>query len=252
MLDVSQTRKNPASRSPVLLVTGFGPFENFSENPSGDIAERVDGRQIAGVRVVGQRVAVNWREAWATIHAAARAHQPQALLCLGVAPDSFIRLEILAKNLALPSVDAAGEKPEVAVWWRIIADAPPAYYTTLPLDWLRQRLNQRRDDLVAGGTLGSVVRAELWPDAGHYLCNHVFFQAMHYLGETVPYRGFVHVPRYPAAEGNVAGGRQEVQASGVFLVEELARWLSECLETGDEVTASGARTETRRDELGRG
>jgi pyroglutamyl-peptidase len=222
-----QTGKSHTARSPVLLVTGFGPFENYRENPSGDVAERVAGRHIAGVRVVGQRVTVHWREAWATVHAAVRAHQPQALLCLGVAPDSFIRLEILAKNLALPAVDASGQPPEDAVWWRIIADAPPAYYTTLPLDWLRERLEQRRNDLIAGGTPGSIVRAELWPDAGYYLCNHVFFQAMHYLGETVPYRGFIHVPRYPAAEGDAKGGRQEVQASGVFLVEELARWLSQ-------------------------
>jgi pyroglutamyl-peptidase len=217
----------PVAHPPVLLVTGFGPFENFAENPSGDIAELVHGRLIAGVRVVGQRLAVHWREAWPTIHAAVRAHQPRALLCLGVAPDPFIRLEIVAKNLALPAVDVAGQQPETAAWWRILTDAPPAYYTTLPLDWIHERFQQRRADLVAAGRAeASVVRAELWPDAGHYLCNHVFFQAMHHLGGVVPHRGFIHVPRYPPAAATEGGTRSEVLAAGVFLVEELARWLN--------------------------
>jgi pyroglutamyl-peptidase len=227
---MTQPRTTPASRNPVLLVTGFGPFENYPENPSGDIAALVHGLQIASVRVVGQHLPVAWREAWPTIQTAVRAHQPLALLCLGVAPDPFIRLEILAKNLALPAGDVLGAKPEAGVWWRIVADAPPAYYTTLPLDWLRERLQHRRNQLVAAGVVGeAVVRAELWPDAGYYLCNHVFFQAMHHLGEEVPYRGFVHVPRYPIGE-ETEGARREVWASGVFLVEELACWLGERFE----------------------
>src|SRR4051794_18137099 len=95
---------NPLGR-PVLLVTGFGPFENNPENPSGDVAEAADGRSVAGVRVVGRRIPVRWQEAWETVRAAVAGHAPRALLCLGVAPDPFIRLEVLAKNAARPSAD---------------------------------------------------------------------------------------------------------------------------------------------------
>jgi pyrrolidone-carboxylate peptidase len=171
-------------------------------------------------------VAVSWREAWPAIHAAVQKHQPDALLCLGVAADPFIRLEIMARNIALPSADCRGELPQSLELWRSVADAPPAYWTTLPVDWLGERMRQRRERLTAQGVEGPLLHAERWPDAGYYLCNHVFFHAMHFLGDEVPYRGFIHVPGYARADGAAGIPRHEVMAAGVFLVEELARWLA--------------------------
>jgi hypothetical protein len=49
---------------------------------------------------------------------------------------------------------------------------------------------------------------------------------MHFLAGDVPYRGFVHVPPYAAAKGRPGLPRREVLAAGLFLVEELARWLA--------------------------
>jgi pyroglutamyl-peptidase len=232
---MDNARKTPgnAAREAVLLVTGFGPFENFVENPSGDVAELVDRREIAGVRVVGRRFPVHWREMWEAIHAVVREHRPSGLLCLGVASDPFFRLEVLAKNVALPRIDVRGEHPRLFDLGRIVPDAPPAYWTELPVDWLTERLRARRDELVARGTNGPVVGAERWPDAGAFLCNYVFFHAMHFLPE-VPYRGFVHVPRYPTGDGSAAIPRHEVTAAGVFLVEELARWLGRKLSANAE------------------
>jgi len=225
--------------NPVLLVTGFGPFQNYPENPSGDIAETVHSQTVADVRIVGLRVPVRWGEAWKSIHAAVLEHEPNALLCLGVAPDPFFRLEIMARNIASPSVDTGGQLPKLSDLWRLIPDAPPAYWTTLPIEWLEERLRERFDRLVAHGVKTPVLTGQRWPDAGSYLCNHVFFHAMHFLRETVPYRGFIHVPPYPLAgkpgrspvlkrgsPSPLVIPRQEVLAAGVFLVEELARWLS--------------------------
>jgi pyroglutamyl-peptidase len=214
-----------SARQLTLLVTGFGPFPNYPENPSGDIAEAVHGRQIGEVRVLGRQVSVSWIEAWQSVAAAVQEYRPDALLCLGVAPDPFIRLEIFAKNIALPSLDAVGRMPQVFPLWRLVENAPPAYWTTLPVDWLGERLRERRDGLIARGTTGTVVHGERWPDAGYYLCNAVFFQAMHFLKDQVPYRGFIHVPRYTPADGIAGVPRHEVLASGIYLVEELARWL---------------------------
>jgi pyroglutamyl-peptidase len=213
--------------SPVLLVTGFGPFENYPENPSGDVAAAADGSSVAGVRVVGRRIPVHWREAWEAVRAAVAEHRPRALLCLGVAPDSFIRLEVLAKNAARPCPDVGGQKPQLFALLRIVEGAPAAYWTTLPVDWLQGRLAQRHRRTTTGNEAGTFVSAEPWPDAGWYLCNYLFYHVMHFLGGQVPYRGFVHVPRYPAADAGAGAPRGEVLAAGVFLVEELARWLGE-------------------------
>lgn len=226
---MGKTRKaaaaRPAARRPVLLVTGFGPFENYFENPSGDIAELVDGRRVAGVRVAGLRVPVSWRDAWEAVRAAAREYRPHALLCLGVAPEPFFRLEVMARNMALPAADVEGEQPQLFELWRAVPEAPPAYWTTLPVDWLEERLRQRRDVLAARGEDGPLAHGARWPDAGYFLCNHVFFHAMHFLAEDVPHRVFVHVPPY-AVEGGPGLPRREVLAAGLFLVEELARWVA--------------------------
>ncbi len=202
--------------TPTLLVTGFGPFENHPENPSGDIAEAIDGKHVADIALVGRRITVSWRDAWNAIRAAVEDVQPQALLCLGVASDSFVRLEVLAKNASRSQLDVHDEPPPLGPLLRIVEGAPPAYWTTLPVEWLRERLHQEQP----------AVAPELWPDAGWYLCNHVFFHVMHFLEGQVPHRGFIHVPRYPRGDETGWPSRAAVLDAGVFLVEELARWLA--------------------------
>ena len=239
MSDARKTRTiTPADREPVLLVTGFGAFAQYSDNPSGDVAEAVDQRRIGGVRVVGRRVPVVWREAWEGIRAAAEHHKPDALLCLGVAPESFIRLEVMAKNAARACLDVHGETPPLFEKLRIVEGAPPAYWTTLPVEHLHERLWQRHHLRSQPEVGQSCVVAEPWPDAGWYLCNHVFFHVMHFLGGQIPYRGFIHLPRYPDPAADEAGThRSEVLAAGIFLVEELARWLAALAGT-DAVTGA--------------
>jgi pyroglutamyl-peptidase len=211
-------------KKPVLLVTGFGPFENFPENPSGDIAEHVDGRTIAGVRIIGRRIAVSWREGWEATRSHAEELRPQALLCLGVAPDPFIRLEVLAKNASCPSLDIYAEQPSLGPLLCLVKDAPPAYWTTLPVEELRIQMAERFRRMRSRDENQRFVHAELWPDAGWYLCNHVFYHVMHFL-PLIPLRGFVHVPRYPLTEEERWPARKEICAAGVFLVEGLAKQL---------------------------
>ena len=68
--------------------------------------------------------------------------------------------------------------------------------------------------------IAPLIHGEPSTDAGSYLCNFLFYHVMHFLGDRVPFRGFIHVPPY--GSGLL---RDEVQAAGVFLVAELARWM---------------------------
>lgn len=216
---------------PVLLVTGFGAFDHYSENPSGVIAEAVDGKRVWGTRVVGRALEVSWRGAWPAVAAAVDEVAPDGLLCLGVCPDPFFRLELMAKNLAAPFADVRQEHPPADGWMRIVPDGPAAYWTALPVDALAERMEKRRVRLQARDPDTHFAAARLWPDAGGYLCNHVFFQAMHFLGGRVAHRGFVHVP--PGAEaGTAAPTRDEVVSAGQYLVGEFARWLGRAPEGG--------------------
>jgi pyroglutamyl-peptidase len=207
-------------------VTGFGPFEQCAENPSEQIAEEVDGWHVSGTRVVGRKVDVSWRGAWPAVATAVDEVAPTGLLCLGVCPNPFIRLELMAKNLAAPAADALGEQPTTDDRMRIVAGAPPGYWTELPIEWLAERMEARHARLAALNPDLPLARARLWPDSGFYLCNYVFFRAMHHLAGRVAHRGFVHVPvgGEPAADG--APTREEVLTAGAYLVGEFAHWLA--------------------------
>ena len=177
--------------------------------------------------MVGRKTEVSWGRAWPAIAATVEEVTPDGLLCLGVCPEPFFRLELMAKNLAAPAADVLGERPTTDGRMRIVPDGPPAYWTALPVEWLGEQMEQRRVNLASREAETHYAHTHLWPDAGFYLCNQVFYLVMHYLGDRVPHRGFVHVPRLaePDADRRIPT-REEVLTAGVYLVGELARWLA--------------------------
>jgi len=207
----------------VLLVTGFGPFAEIERNPSGDAAECFDGTTVAGVWVVGRRLDVSWERAFPALLVAVEEVRPCGLLCLGVGPHPFLRLEVIAKNAALSGKDVDDAVPLLGPRLELVTDAPPAYFTTLPVEWLEARLAE-----------GSPTEPDAespvalrWSDAGSYLCNALFYRAMHELEGRVPVRGFVHVPPYPE-EAEVEGNSDPTDHLRVVwdLVAALAEWLT--------------------------
>lgn len=212
---------------PLILVTGFGPFEEHARNPSGELAEKLNGQMFAGVRIVGLRTEVCWREAWNSIYRAVRDYSPDCLLCLGLAPEPLIRLELLAKNVAFPCEDAKGQKPDLFPMFRIANDAPAALWTSLPVEWLRDQFRQRAKALSPLRAQGTILRATISSDAGYYLCNYVFFHAMHFLGDNTPYRGFVHIPPFPVDGQAEQISSHEITEAVEFLVQQLAMWVAE-------------------------
>jgi hypothetical protein len=162
--------RGPAA-GPVLLVTGFGAFAHYAENPSGAIAAAVDGASVYGTRVVGRVLEVSWREAWPAVLSAVDELAPAGLLLLGVCPDPFFRLELMAKNLAAPLADARGGAPARGP---VVADRRRRPGRVL--DRAAGGLAGRADGGAAGAAGGrrpgrAYAAARLWPDAGTYLCN---------------------------------------------------------------------------------
>jgi pyroglutamyl-peptidase len=211
-----------SAAEPVLLVTGFDPFGDYARNPSGDVAARLDGQVIAGVRLVGRRLEVSWRRAWPALAKLAEQTQPACVLALGVAPHPFIRLEVLAKNACLPDEDIDGERPSLGSTLRILEGAPAGYWTTLPVDDLEHRLRSlgAPDPWACAEYDG--VPVTRWADAGSYLCNYVFFNAMHHLGERIPRVGLVHIPPYRTEATSHAVDDDTLVDAIVTLVREVA------------------------------
>jgi pyroglutamyl-peptidase len=171
---------------PIILVTGFDPFGGELVNPSGQIALALDGETIAGHHVAGATLPTEFERALPALEALIEKHRPTLMLAAGLAGGrTGISLERVAINLIDARIaDNAGAQPvDVAV----VENAPNAYFSTLPLKAMLQRLR----------TAG--IEATLSNTAGTFVCNQVFFGLAHLLATRYPQvrGGFVHVPYLP-------------------------------------------------------
>ncbi len=168
-----------------VLVTGFEPFGGELRNPSQEIARALDGRVIAGRRVVGAVLPCVFGASIAELNKLLREHRPSLVLCLGQAGG---RAEITPERVAINVDDArladnAGAQP---LDRPIVRGGPAAYWSTLPIKAIVRAL-QRRGVLVA-----------VSQTAGTFVCNHVFYGLMHALRRRRGVRGgFIHVPFVP-------------------------------------------------------
>jgi len=171
---------------PIVLITGFAPFGGDDINPSQQIARALDGTVIAGHRIVGASLPVEFAGAMPALDALIDAHKSRLVLALGLAASrAEISLERIAVNLIDARIaDNAGAQPvDVAV----VDNAPNAYFSTLPLKAM----------LAALRTAG--IPAVLSHSAGTFVCNQVFYGLAHRIATRDPAlrAGFIHVPCVP-------------------------------------------------------
>lgn len=166
----------------MILVTGFEPFGGLAVNPSAQAARLVEGGEVRAAilpvdfRGVGPALSELLVPRW------------DAVLLMGVAVGrSKLSLERVALNYRDPGTpDNSGRRPERQ---EVVAGGPAAYFSTLPVDLLRDRL------LAAG------VPVDVSLSAGAYLCNAAFYLARHRLEARGTPCGFLHLPATPEIAG---------------------------------------------------
>jgi pyroglutamyl-peptidase len=178
------------------LVTGFDPFGGDAINPSFEAVRRLPAR-IATLEVVTAELPTSFKRALPKLRALIKREQPDIVLCVGLAADrAAISIEKVAVNWDQARIaDNDGAMP---VDRPIVARAPAAYFSTLPVAPIVDALTR------AG------LRAEMSMSAGTFVCNHVFYGLMHYVRHSVKHSvnravgtkrvlhaGFVHVPALP-------------------------------------------------------
>ena len=168
-----------------ILLTGFEPYGKVEVNPSEQVVRRIveRTRSRGGDDLVTEILPTEFVTAGRRIRQLIRRFRPAAVLCLGVAPSrDKISLERVALNLdddLLP--DNAGR---VRAGRKIVPGGPAAYWSTLPLERIRKRRENR------------AIPVSYSNHAGTFLCNHVFYVARHEI-ERMGNRsrcGFLHVP----------------------------------------------------------
>jgi pyroglutamyl-peptidase len=171
-------------RPPKILLTGFDPFGGEGVNPSLEVARALDGVHIGDAVVVALGLPVSYADAAAGVARAIDMLAPVLVMGLGQAAGAAgLQLERVAVNLS--DADQPDNTGAVLHDTPVVAGAPAAYLTTLPLRRLLDSLHR------AGFPAG------LSSSAGHYVCNHVFFTVLHQLASRGVPGGFIHLPLLP-------------------------------------------------------
>jgi pyroglutamyl-peptidase len=140
------------------LIAGFEPYGGRGRNPAGEIATRLDGSEVAGIRVVGRNLPVAVAMLDEIVPAMLAEVDPAVVICLGLCPnEAVIRLERVAINIA--DFDIPDNDGLVLIDQPIDAGDSAARFATLPLRRIQEALLQ------AG------IPARLSNSAGTYLCN---------------------------------------------------------------------------------
>lgn len=200
-----------------ILVTGFEPFNGRDINPSQLILEQLEAPE--GVAVIKELLPVEFRATTKILKNLLKEHQPDIVLSLGQAGN---RPEISVERVAINvnccrssngqkiTADNAGDAP---VDVPIVANAPDAYFSNLPV-WEMVKVMQD-----AG------VDAAVSYTAGAYVCNHVMYTVLHEVATSYPEMkaGFIHVPFLP--EQNPAKGYTMELGDMVRGIQKCIEWL---------------------------
>lgn len=167
-----------------ILVTGFAPFGNDILNPSYEAVKLLP-EQIAGAEIIKKELPVVFQKGGEAAIEAIREMKPDAVVLVGQAGGRTAitpeRVAINCEDCRPDFPDNAGNAPGDA---KIVEDGPDAYFSTLPIRKIVNKLNENE------------IPASISNTAGTYVCNDVMYLVMHMLYKEFPqvHGGFIHVP----------------------------------------------------------
>jgi pyroglutamyl-peptidase len=166
----------------LALVTGFGPFVNVEQNPSGELARRLESEPPDGVVVKGAELPVTFAGSAAALREFVGAHAgraPRVMLSMGVQTKPAFRLERGARarlDSVKPDNDGVRSEGVAVLGERDLA-------TTFDIEALADCL--RSDEL-------DPVR--LSDDAGGFVCERTYYELLSLSEELAVPALFLHVP----------------------------------------------------------
>lgn len=192
-----------------VLLTGFEPFNNASLNPSQEVIKRIAHNSIVAKEVLP----VTFSKSVTRLIELIELHNPEVIICLGQAEG---RSQITPEQVAINLDDAKiPDNSGVEIRNRkIINEGPDAYFTTLPIREIVERLQE------------SGVPAAISLSAGTFVCNHIFYVLQHHCRQRNILSGFIHLPLMNEQSG-------EFPDKPTMAIDEIVRGISLVL---DEVS----------------
>ncbi len=153
----------------MILLAGFGPFEDLCVNPAEGLARRLDGSRILGHTVLGHVMAVSHERSVGPVVAQCSVHPPLFVLGVGV-----------SKKRSEPSIEARARR-NVSDRLDVDGLAPP-----LPAGPLELPVT------LPAAPLATALGGHVSQDAGGYVCNGWLYRMLRTPG--LPPVGFLHIP----------------------------------------------------------
>ena len=166
-----------------LLITGFDSFNAQSVNPSWEAVKRLPDR-IGEYELCKLQLPTLYRQAPQRLLEKAGEFSPDVIICVGQAGGrDAVTPERIAVNIRAARIPDNGGI--LLGGERIAPEGPAAYFSTLPVEAMR--------DAIRAVSIPSAVSNS----AGTFVCNDVMYSALHRFAGTDVRCGFIHVPYMP-------------------------------------------------------
>jgi pyroglutamyl-peptidase len=168
-----------------VLVTGFEPFGEYSENSSWEVAQRVAscGIEMGEIEVVAVQLPVSFARVGEVLRSAIELHTPDFVIMLGQSGTTDrVKLERVTLNMMDSAMDDNdGVKPDEEP---IYEGEESALFTSLPIKQLRSAIE------------GQGIAVKISNSAGLYVCNRTYYEALRMCKERAMQAMFVHLPLF--------------------------------------------------------
>ena len=210
-----------------ILVTGFDPFGGEVINPAIETVKRLPDT-IAGAKIIKLEIPTVCHQSLRVIDEAIAGYDPDVVLSVGQAggrPDITVeRVGINVDDCRIP--DNAGNQ---IVDEPIYADGPAAYFVTVPIKAMVQRIRERN------------ILASVSNTAGTFVCNHVTYGVCHLLAVKYPGKrsGFIHIPFLPQ---QAVDKKNMPSMSQDMMVEAITAAIEAVVDTEKDIKVTGGAT----------
>ena len=210
-----------------ILVTGFDPFGGALINPAIETVKKLPD-EIAGAKIIKLEIPTVCHKSLRIIDEAIAEHDPDVVLSVGQAggrPDITVeRVGINVDDCRIP--DNEGNQ---IVDEPVAPDGPAAYFVTVPIKAMVQRIQDRN------------IPASVSNTAGTFVCNHVTYGVCHLLATKYPGKrsGFIHIPYLPS---QVLDKKNMPSMSQDMMVEAITAALEAIADTKEDIKVTGGAT----------
>lgn len=210
-----------------ILVTGFDPFGGELVNPAIETVKRLRDN-ISGAEIIKLEIPTVCHKSLRIIEEAVVKYDPDVVLSIGQAggrPDITIeRVGINVDDCRIP--DNEGNQ---IIDEPVYPDGPAAYFVTIPIKVMVQRIQSRG------------IPASISNTAGTFVCNHVTYGVCHMLAAKYPGKrsGFIHIPFLPQ---QVIDKKNMPSMSQDVLVEGIEAAIEAIVDTPTDIKVMGGAT----------